>query len=306
MPLIFTPLVSDGLNGANQNPLAGIWQTQSTIGLPLEILNNKCTYATAVSDLGGSNLISDLPTNNRWAEIKIAVFANPTIQTDNEIVVSLYSSSDVTTAFFNLEITGGQDISGNPSVLVTSASTTYYRALYTPAVGDIWRLATNNGSWYLFKNGAQIATGAFSPSDLVGANQTILYMQGTSTLGESAATNFNAGTCIFTSVGAPTNGTVGVGQFFGTTFESAFTNPENLDVLQVVNEGGKVVWNLTFHGVASTNPASPTNGALFTYFGSSFAQAFNTNPDNLDILQVVQSGTKVIFSVDYQGNAGSH
>ncbi len=87
---------------------------------------------------------------------------------------------------------------------------------------------------------------------------------------------------------AATNGAVH-GVFQGAGFSTAFTNPSSQDILQVVNEGGSVVWNLTSAGVSNTNPASPTAKALWTYFGSSLATAF-TNPSNLDILQIY-SGT---------------
>jgi hypothetical protein len=75
----------------------------------------------------------------------------------------------------------------------------------------------------------------------------------------------------------------------GKNLAAAVSNPSKLDILQVVNEGGKVVWNLTSAGIgtATVNPAHPTNGALLgQYFGSSFKAAFS-NPSNLDVLNVV-------------------
>lgn len=57
---------------------------------------------------------------------------------------------------------------------------------------------------------------------------------------------------------SPTNGTR-VGQFFtnlasGTTaalFASAFANPSQLDILQAINAGGNIHYNLNFQGVAA-------------------------------------------------------
>jgi len=114
---------------------------------------------------------------------------------------------------------------------------------------------------------------------------------------------------------AATNGTV-VGQFPGTKtgtaaqiVAGAFTNPKNLDILQVVNEGGKVVWNLDYAGVASANPAAPSksNGNIPTaliaqMFGSTLAAAMASNPGSLDILQITQQqGGKVILYVNAAG-----
>lgn len=78
----------------------------------------------------------------------------------------------------------------------------------------------------------------------------------------------------------------------------AFTNPSNLDLIQVINEGGTVVWNFTSLGVSNTNPASPTsNGGnpdalLKQLFGSSLAAAIasaaNTQ-EPLDLLQIIDN-----------------
>jgi len=87
-----------------------------------------------------------------------------------------------------------------------------------------------------------------------------------------------------------------------TAIAAAHTNPTGLDILQVVNEGGKVVWNLDINGNSNTNPAHPTNGAhLGQHFGSSFSQAF---PDaaisKLDVYQI-HDGSTVVHHVDYLG-----
>lgn len=99
------------------------------------------------------------------------------------------------------------------------------------------------------------------------------------------------------------NGTV-VGVFSGTSLGAAFTNPQSLDILQVINEGGTVVWNMTSAGVTNTNPASPTATALYQrVFGATLAVAWE-NLSQLDLLQVVNpSGQSVVFHVDYLGTA---
>jgi hypothetical protein len=44
---------------------------------------------------------------------------------------------------------------------------------------------------------------------------------------------------------AQTDGSIGVGTHFveGSNLATAFSNPRKLDLIQVVNRGGKVVWN---------------------------------------------------------------
>lgn len=105
---------------------------------------------------------------------------------------------------------------------------------------------------------------------------------------------------------AQTDGSVGAGTHFvdGLTLASAFSNARNLDLMHVVNEGGKVVWNLTAAGDVHTNPASPTTDALLgKYRGDNFAQAFADNPMQYDVFQVVGPGGAGIFHVDHTGAA---
>jgi len=85
----------------------------------------------------------------------------------------------------------------------------------------------------------------------------------------------------------------------------AFSNPQGLDILQIVDDGMKVVWSLSALGVATNNPTNPTpNAILGKLYGSSFTTSF-TNPYNLNILQVKTSGGKVVFAIDYLGNAST-
>lgn len=105
---------------------------------------------------------------------------------------------------------------------------------------------------------------------------------------------------------AQTDGTVGFGTFFvdGPNSATAFSNPLRLDLIQVVNKHGKVVWNLTARGAVNINPASPTTHALLgRYSGTSFAQAFSENPMGYDVFQVVGPGGVGIFHVDHAGTA---
>jgi hypothetical protein len=106
-------------------------------------------------------------------------------------------------------------------------------------------------------------------------------------------------------VAAQTNGAVGAGTYFvqGSSLSAAFSNPRNLDLIQVVNKGGKVVWNFTADGSVNINPASATDALLGKYPGATFAQAFAENPLQYDVLQVVGPSGEGIFHVDYTGAA---
>jgi hypothetical protein len=103
---------------------------------------------------------------------------------------------------------------------------------------------------------------------------------------------------------AQTDGSVGAGTYYveASSLGAAFANPHRLDLIQVVDGDGKVVWNLTSAGSVHTNPARPTPGALLGQFrGASFAKAFAENPMQYDVLQVVGPSGAGIFHVDYSG-----
>jgi hypothetical protein len=116
----------------------------------------------------------------------------------------------------------------------------------------------------------------------------------------------------------PTNGTL-LGEFqsigsgsIAAIFQGAFANPSSLDIVQVVNEGGTVVWNLNYQGVATTNPTSPTLGpgnkatcVLQQMFGANLAAAIASaynHQNTLDILQIIDNnGQAVLCHVNNNG-----
>lgn len=106
-----------------------------------------------------------------------------------------------------------------------------------------------------------------------------------------------------------TNGTL-VGVYSGTSFAATWDNPSALDILQVINEGGKVVWNCDHAGTTNTNPVSPTKTALLmTLFGSTvvaaFEGAFQAITD-LDILQIINpNGGAAVYHIDSEGTANT-
>jgi hypothetical protein len=93
------------------------------------------------------------------------------------------------------------------------------------------------------------------------------------------------------------------------SFQSAFTNPLKLDIVQIVNQGGVVVWNLTYLGISTNNPTTWTKSQtgvpialLGQFFAPSFVEAF-TNPGQLDILQIVAPGDGMLAHTNYFGVA---
>jgi hypothetical protein len=105
----------------------------------------------------------------------------------------------------------------------------------------------------------------------------------------------------------------------GTTVAGAFPQTTgqgvgglNLDLLQIVQEGGNVILNVDSNGTVHNPAVSPTNGTrigqfLTTLTGSPstanlFANAF-ANLSQLDILQVVNEGGNVHYWLDFLGVA---
>jgi hypothetical protein len=93
------------------------------------------------------------------------------------------------------------------------------------------------------------------------------------------------------------------------------TGPQNLDLIQIVDEGGLVLVNVDYQGTVGKNPVSPTNGvrvrqvrtllAATATTAQIFADAFypNANQDQSDILQVVNPGGNIHYYLDYTGTA---
>ena len=105
-------------------------------------------------------------------------------------------------------------------------------------------------------------------------------------------------------------------QTAGASVAAAYGNvggpAQNLDILQIIDQGGKVVLNVDYLG-AVHNPASgATNGTRLGQFATTlasgdttahyFANAFS-NPSLQDILQIINVGGNVSYYLDYQGVA---
>lgn len=92
-------------------------------------------------------------------------------------------------------------------------------------------------------------------------------------------------------------------------------NPQALDLLQIVGAGGAVIVNVSSTGVVTKSPGSPTKNSLFprTYtrltaastIAQIFADAFQFNANQSDILQVRSLGEGGVWHLDYTGTAFS-
>ena len=108
-------------------------------------------------------------------------------------------------------------------------------------------------------------------------------------------------------------GTALIAQQPGTSWATAYpnVNSQNLDILNIIDEGGSVLLNIDYAGVVH-NPASASTGSqtllgqFYTTLTSGttaalIANAFD-NPSNLDIVQVVSpAGGSVAKYIDYLG-----
>jgi hypothetical protein len=89
--------------------------------------------------------------------------------------------------------------------------------------------------------------------------------------------------------------------------------PPNLDLLQIVDEGGGVLVNVDYAGTVHFPAASPTVGSRIAPFytrrsaNETLAQIFAdtfTNVGELDILQVInEPGGGIVYWLDYLGVA---
>lgn len=309
MALTFTQLASDPLNGANRNPInPAVWTDFPTYP-DSQILNNVCVTSSAADLFSGCYYSGITFPGNQYmqvtghfndAQADIAFFLRDDLQGNSYYAQVCPSSSPVAGGGFSFLL--GMVHSGIGFVPVVQNNN------HTFASGDVYLFAVQGNTLYFYQNGVLIEQGAADNSRISGV--VGFQLDDNTAITDAGITLFSAGSVA--SVGPPTLGVVGplgVLNSFSSSpsyFVNAVSNPSGSDVLQVINEGGKVVWNLDKNGNANVNPVSPTFGALNTVFGSSFIQAFAPNPYNLDVLQVVSPGGKVVFSVDYQGNAGTH
>ena len=94
-----------------------------------------------------------------------------------------------------------------------------------------------------------------------------------------------------------------IGQYSGATVAAAFTNPSNLDLIQIIHPNyGHVVANVDHTGAAHNPAVSATGQALIgKYVGTSYATAF-FNPGSDDLIQVYQPNDgSIVYYLDSTG-----
>ena len=102
------------------------------------------------------------------------------------------------------------------------------------------------------------------------------------------------------------------GSTVATAFPQAPGTAQNLDLLQIVGQGGSVLLNVDSTGTVHNPAVSSTAGTRVGVFQSRltssattaqlFADAFS-NPSQLDILQVTNAGGNIHYFLDFQGVA---
>ncbi len=208
---------------------------------------------------------------------------------DNQCILDMIDNEDGVTAELSIE----EIVNGESNFLYDNLA-----AIVT--AGDVFTFAVVGTTFYAYQNSrliTAIADHQFA-SGFAG-----LEVVAQSTLSDCEWSNFIVGSVVSAGGGPVTRGTIFPGPYYGKSLATAFPNAQKLDIMQVVNEGGSIVWNLNCIGVAATNPMSPTPGTLLGVFeGSNFAAAF-PNSYQLNVFQIVSPGGAIVFHVDYQGNA---
>jgi hypothetical protein len=278
-------IASDNFTRPNEAPLGSANWTNFSVGTGLAVVNNLCVGRDITGD---AELYTGVTLSaNQYAATTVGQFG---ISSE----INLYTRSDMLglggyQAFFFGNGVGGFSINlfgafGSMGLFVLNQS---------PQVGDTMLLASVGNTHSVFYNGTKVISAVDS-----------VFTSGISGLGiKFSAAQPDTSVSLFTTGQAMTSNSQ-TGVYEGTSLSKTFTNPSGLDLIQVVNEGGKVVWNLTSTGVANTNPIQATGQALLSrYEGSSFANAFSNLAGN-DILQIINpiSGT-IVFGVSAQGTS---
>ena len=101
---------------------------------------------------------------------------------------------------------------------------------------------------------------------------------------------------------ATTHGTI-LGQYSGATVAAAFSNPQHLDLIQIIQPNdGSCIYNVDYLGVKHIPAASPTGQALLGKFSGATVAAAFTNPGHDDLLQVIQPNDgSIVYYLDYLG-----
>lgn len=300
MALIFTQTFNETFSGVNANPIdPAKWATSPGLGA-LQQLNHNLLSTTVLS---GANYIGAVVPSNQYVDVTFSAFTGSTVNLwqiglrgnanqQNEYVLSLQNNGDGTLDTYI-------------AVYVNNAENKLLDIGDVPFLpGDIFRFCAFGTLFQGFRNGALL--GSASDSNFSsGTPGNFIQLGGIGEISNLAVSNYAGGIVSGNFSSAPTLGVIYPGAYPGLNLRAAFTNPQQLDLLQVVDQGAGVIWSLNAQGNAAFNPNAPTSSAVLGRFeGQTFAAAF-PNPGKFDILQVVNSGGSVVFHVDYQGNAST-
>ena len=313
MSLIFTPIVTDNFtpNANPLNPAKWTTMTDSTIYGTARANGGKFESTTATFNNGltaGAFYTAASFPANQYLAVKVAAWGLGSYNESDGFLRSPDLSGDFGYSFSIID--NGDGVTGEITFGYYDNTENFVTLFDTEtaiiSVGDEFVFAIVGSTLYLYQNGVLVTPPTVDPDN---------YYPNTGYLGinvdpqdsasETEWSTFIAGSVIDTggNAGPITSLTVGVGPYQGSSLRTAFPNVQGLDIFQVINEGGRVVWNLNAVGVATNNPTKPTPGTLLgQYEGSNFQAAF-PNPYQLNIFQVISQGGSVVFYVDYQGNA---
>lgn len=110
-----------------------------------------------------------------------------------------------------------------------------------------------------------------------------------------------------------------LGRYAGSSLAAAFpqvtpngVGNQNLDLIQFVDQGDNVLLNVDYTGAVHNPASSPTNGTRIGVFytrltsgttAQFFADVFNENEANNDIVQIINLGGNISYYLNYQGVA---
>jgi hypothetical protein len=331
MPLIFTPLTTDSFHRANESPInPTAWLTIG--GLPgtdqLEIVNNVCVTTTQDQADGTAQNIAITWPENQFVSLMI-----PSLGDNGTEFLYLRGATGANplTPCYRLTVTGSIGTApGSFFYIVDAVSAPPLTVEYTWAdflplnfhPNDVFTFAVSgqsNGNLFVYQNEELLFEGALNlnPVQIIASGEPGFQLASESDpplQSDAEAINFVGGSV--SSV--PSAGTVVHGRFKGSgtsaasIVQSAF--PQNfrkkLDLMQVISgNGGKLVWKLDCAGNVTVNPTSGTNGTVLGEFvGDSWTQTFvenNSNPYQLDLIQIADPGENVLWFLDYTGAAHS-
>jgi hypothetical protein len=303
--LYLTQLASDNFQRANENPLnPTIWTpVQAQSGEELQIISDQCTGTFNSNTYFGSEQYTGISwPNNQWAEITLGAYENLAGFSEVGIVLRAPLYPTGSSAFYILTT---QIIAGGTQFNLVGPKGTILQPT-GPAIstGDTILTACVGSALYVFHNGTLL--GSSNDTSVTSGYAGTLVKSAFS--GATGLTNFVGGLC---SLG-PTIGSIIQGTFANLSNNSnpvMGALPQNsrgqLDLIQIISTGGQVVWKLDYTGTVTVNPTSWTRGTILgQFFGASWSAAFqqnNTNPYDLDILQIRDTGGQIVWWLDYTG-----